>query len=969
MRLRDTLVAPLVGVALLAAPTQPAGPEERDGIVDRASVGASGAEGDGLSGAPDISAGGRYVAFQSRADLPASDSAPTPTSTPTPSGSAPTPASTRTPSGPGHWRVYVRDLQTGSTTLVSHPGKGEATAPSLSGNGRLVAYARSTGGRTEIVVADRDTDRDGRYDEPGQTAVRRVTGTTGDLRYQRTPRCYPPLGDVIARNWPCRPQLSADGSTLVFPARLSPDSPALTPYFSTDGAGILAEGAELLVERGGLLAGGAGLLAEEGPAPGEVIDFGRPTKAGKPARAQVAIRVEGTRPVEFRGVSVAGGAGAFRVGESTCEGVVRPGQACIVHLAFSPESSGCPPDGELHAYQARLVTRAGTPAGRTAFPVVAECRGGFGEGEAATSASGCPAPEFAGLHPRRVRSQDGRGWNEVVPAGSVELGDAALLALVVRPLEGIWARFVPPPDCSLRLVQPPESQQLEDQPEPCVEGRLLVGCTAYVLFRPEGVRPVVGTLRLGDGVGTLRLGDVFRFVGTGVRSAVVARRDPDGNGSFAGPGRPEARVVSVDGDGRRISGTQPSVSDHGRYVAFTSSTGPGRTGVYVHDTDRRGDGSYRPGRTELASYLPTTDERPRRARAAEAPSLSGDGSRVAFVASADDLPGQVYVRDLTERRTVLVSRAAGAPEPGGGPSWAPALSGDGTTVAFVSSAPDLVQPDQSSGGNQAYVRYLPDLEGGGVNELISVTSEGNPPREGDVSLPAIDAIGRRSAFQTSAPLVYGDRNGLHDAYVYELLAHATLRPASLDLGAHPVNATSDPGRVTFANDGPGPTVVNATKVNGAFHLRGKGCAGAVLHRGQSCRLLVVFAPTEQGRHTGTLSVDAFRERYTVSLVGTGFFAPELTLTPPLASPGDAITARGANFPARAEVTLTWKPGAGRVTVTTDARGRFTVSVPIYPNTLVGWRTLVASYPGGSVKSPLFLVVPSPGQPPGFHGRG
>ncbi|MCG6981325.1 MAG: calcium-binding protein, partial [Deltaproteobacteria bacterium] len=112
------------------------------------SVHSDGTEGDQDSSSPSISDDGRYVAFESQADnlidgdtnlFPFSD-------------------------------IFVHDLQTGETTLVSVDsngiqGNGDNTSPSISADGRYVAFtsdatnlvANDTNGNTDIFVHDLQT--------------------------------------------------------------------------------------------------------------------------------------------------------------------------------------------------------------------------------------------------------------------------------------------------------------------------------------------------------------------------------------------------------------------------------------------------------------------------------------------------------------------------------------------------------------------------------------------------------------------------------------------------------------------------------------------------------------------------------------------------------------------------------------------------------------------------------------------
>ena len=132
---------------------------------------------------------------------------------------------------------------------------------------------------------------------------------------------------------------------------------------------------------------------------------------------------------------------------------------------------------------------------------------------------------------------------------------------------------------------------------------------------------------------------------------------------------------------------EPVVSRGGTRVAFTR--GPR---VIVRD---------------VGSGAETVVSPPSRSWSASEPSLSADGTRVAFTArgASEDDTG-VYVRDLVSGQTLLASRASGVSGPPAfGGSSHPSLSADGTRVAFTSDAYNL-SPAKCNPARGIFVRDL-----------------------------------------------------------------------------------------------------------------------------------------------------------------------------------------------------------------------------------------------------------------------
>ncbi len=183
----------------------------------------------------------------------------------------------------------------------------------------------------------------------------------------------------------------------------------------------------------------------------------------------------------------------------------------------------------------------------------------------------------------------------------------------------------------------------------------------------------------------------------------------------------QIELISRDNSGTAIQGNgasaAPAISTDGRFVAFVSQAtnllAPGTpaipAGQQIYVRDRQ------TGITSLVSVDNGTTPNPGNG-VSSAPSISSDGRFVAFVSQATNLlaPGtpaipagqQIYVRDRQTGITSLVSVDNGTtPNPGNGASSAPSINGDGTVVAFVSLATNLLAPGiPAVAGQQIYVR-------------------------------------------------------------------------------------------------------------------------------------------------------------------------------------------------------------------------------------------------------------------------
>ncbi len=99
--------------------------------------------------------------------------------------------------------------------------------------------------------------------------------------------------------------------------------------------------------------------------------------------------------------------------------------------------------------------------------------------------------------------------------------------------------------------------------------------------------------------------------------------------------------------------------------------------------------------------------------------------------------------------------------------------------------------------------------------------------------------------------------------------------------------------------------------------------------------------------------------------------PKLTVTPKAGPPGQAVLARGKDFPPGSTVSLTWKPGitAARSPVRVGRDGEFEAPVLVLRKDQIGPRKLRADVRALDRLQKPFLVVQRHLEPPDFAGRG
>jgi Tol biopolymer transport system component len=222
--------------------------------------------------------------------------------------------------------------------------------------------------------------------------------------------------------------------------------------------------------------------------------------------------------------------------------------------------------------------------------------------------------------------------------------------------------------------------------------------------------------------------------------------------------------VSVDSSGVQgdDDSDQPRLSADGNVVgfqSFASNLVAGDTNhavdVFVHDRTT--------GATESVSVDPSGAQGNGESFS---PSLSSTGEFVAFTSGADDLVSNdtnktydVFVRDRARGVTERVSVDASGNE-ANRQSGSPSLSPDGVVIAFWSEATNLVPGDN----NMDWDVFVHDR---GSNERVSVNSSGAEGNSRSFA-PALTADLHSVAFMSVASnLVTGDTNQASDVFVHE----------------------------------------------------------------------------------------------------------------------------------------------------------------------------------------------------------
>jgi uncharacterized repeat protein (TIGR01451 family) len=272
--------------------------------------------------------------------------------------------------------------------------------------------------------------------------------------------------------------------------------------------------------------------------------------------------------------------------------------------------------------------------------------------------------------------------------------------------------------------------------------------------------------------------------------------------AMAAPG--ETTLASTSDAGVKSNGSSfgAIISDEGSRVAFYSSA----TNLDPADSDTINDTYVKDLVTGDIVLASTSDLGVKANAAAVVPDISADGTKVAFYSHANNLDpadpdflADIYVKDLVTGDIVLAS-TSDAGVKGNRDSFVPTISADGTSVAFYSSSNNLDPAD----GDLLPDVFVKDLVTGDI--VLASTSDAGVKGNNESILPAISGDGGRVAFASKARnLDPADTDTTEDIYVKDLITGDIVLASTSDAGlkgnASSVEATlsSDGVRVGFVS--------------------------------------------------------------------------------------------------------------------------------------------------------------------------
>ncbi|MCU0754126.1 MAG: C25 family cysteine peptidase [Xanthomonadales bacterium] len=261
------------------------------------------------------------------------------------------------------------------------------------------------------------------------------------------------------------------------------------------------------------------------------------------------------------------------------------------------------------------------------------------------------------------------------------------------------------------------------------------------------------------------------------------------------------RVSTASGGAQRSSGAISgplSISGNGNWVSFSS----GDSNLVPADNNGFSDIFVKNRATDTTLLLSSSATGvPGNGHSLQA-QLSDDGSVAVFASDASNLVSDdsngvrdIFVKTIGTGAIARIS-STGSGAQANGASSNPAISSDGRFVAFASAASNLVAGD-SNGLTDIFVK---DLTSGSVIR-VSVDAAGTQGVGGDCSSPSISSNGRYIGFICAmSNLVPGDSNAQADLFVKDQVTGAITRGSITDTSIQ-ANAASTATARAISDDG------------------------------------------------------------------------------------------------------------------------------------------------------------------------
>jgi Tol biopolymer transport system component len=224
--------------------------------------------------------------------------------------------------------------------------------------------------------------------------------------------------------------------------------------------------------------------------------------------------------------------------------------------------------------------------------------------------------------------------------------------------------------------------------------------------------------------------------------------------------------ISAGFDGETVDGDSdsPAISGDGSTIVFRSDA----TNLLAagSDTNSAGDIFAYDRLIGTISRISVTSGGAQAHAESTSPAISADGKTIVFSLVANNLTatatsglGNIYLRDRLTGQTIWVSHALDGSAPNGFSDF-PTISGDGNSIAFASSATNLVGYDAKSFSDV----FLYDRQAGTIS-CLSVNAQGSAADSLSTN-PAISADGHFTAFESYASDLLPNPTETHgDIYV------------------------------------------------------------------------------------------------------------------------------------------------------------------------------------------------------------